>query len=110
VSSHDLEGGKVFHEQVNPDGTLDLLCLSCRALLGENLSQPNLSPVREAHRCQRGSILHSASGNSGSPPGIAFRLLRLLRSPSAAKTADGSGRSMPRQGVGATSEGDFECR
>jgi hypothetical protein len=97
MSNHDREGGKVFHEQVNPDGTLDLLCLSCRALVGENLSQSNLSPVREAHRCQGASILHSASGNSGSPRGIAFRLLRILRSPS--ETADGGSLSMPRQGA-----------
>jgi|SRR5579859_1504310 len=109
MSNDDREGGKVFHEQLNQDGTLDLLCLSCRALVGENLSQPNLSPVREAHRCHCATILHSASGNSGTPRGIAFRLLRILRSPSHAETADGGSLSMPRQGAGAMREGNFEC-
>lgn len=99
----------MFHEQINPDGTLDLLCLSCRALVAENLSQPNLSPSREGHKCPGASILHSASGNSGSPRGIAFRLLRILRSPSDVETADGGSLSMPRQGAGTMREEDFEC-
>jgi hypothetical protein len=43
---------KLFHEQFNADGTLDLLCLVCRALVGENLSLENLPGVREAHRCR----------------------------------------------------------
>jgi hypothetical protein len=97
MSNHDREGGKVFHEQVNPDGTLDLLCLSCRALVGENLSQPNLSLVREGHKCRGATIFRSASGNSGSPREIAFRLLRILRGPS--ETADGGSLLMPRQGA-----------
>jgi hypothetical protein len=44
--------GKLFHEQFNADGTLDLLCLVCRALVGENLSLENLPAVRETHRCR----------------------------------------------------------
>ena len=43
---------KRFHEQLNSDGTLDLLCLVCRALVGENLSETNLPGAREAHRCR----------------------------------------------------------
>jgi hypothetical protein len=41
-----------FYEQRNADGTLDLLCLICRALVGENLSEANLQGVREAHKCR----------------------------------------------------------
>ena len=41
----------MFHEQLNSDGSVDLLCLACRALVGENLSPANLPLVREAHRC-----------------------------------------------------------
>jgi hypothetical protein len=103
------KGDKMFHEQVNPDGTLDLLCLSCRALVAENLSRSNLSPVREGHRCQGATIFRSASGNSASPRGIAFRQPRILRSPSDSETADGGSLSMPGQGAGAMREGNFEC-
>lgn len=41
----------MFYEQLNPDGSVDLLCLDCRALVGENLSPGNLPLVREAHKC-----------------------------------------------------------
>jgi uncharacterized protein YodC (DUF2158 family) len=41
----------MFHEQLNADGSIDLLCLACRALVGENLSPANLPLVREAHKC-----------------------------------------------------------
>ena len=41
----------MFHEQLNSDGSVDLLCLACRALVGENLSSANLPLVREAHKC-----------------------------------------------------------
>jgi uncharacterized protein YodC (DUF2158 family) len=41
----------MFHEQFNSDGSVDLLCLACRALVGENLSTANLPLVREAHKC-----------------------------------------------------------
>jgi len=88
-------GDKMFHEQVNPDGTLDLLCLSCRALVAENLSQSNLSPVRDGHRCQGATIFRWASDKSGRPRRIAFRLLRILRSSSDAETADGGKLSIP---------------
>jgi hypothetical protein len=45
-------GERAFMERANGDGTLDLLCLSCRALVGENLSHPNLPVVEQAHRCR----------------------------------------------------------
>ncbi len=45
---------KLFFERGNPDGTQDLLCLSCRALVGENLSHRNLSAAQSAHKCRRG--------------------------------------------------------
>jgi uncharacterized protein YodC (DUF2158 family) len=41
----------MFHEQLNTDGSIDLLCLACRALVGENLSPANLPLVRMAHKC-----------------------------------------------------------
>lgn len=41
----------MFHEQLNSGGSVDLLCLACRALVGENLSPANLPLVREAHKC-----------------------------------------------------------
>jgi hypothetical protein len=41
----------MFHEQLNSDGSVDLLCLACRALVGENLLPANLPLVREAHKC-----------------------------------------------------------
>jgi len=41
----------MFHEQLNADGSIDLLCLACRALVGENLSPANLALVREVHKC-----------------------------------------------------------
>jgi len=40
-----------FHVQLNADGTLDLLCLVCRALVGENLPEASLPIAQEAHRC-----------------------------------------------------------
>jgi hypothetical protein len=43
---------KHFYEQRNTDGTLDLLCLICRALVGENLSEVHLQSMREAHKCR----------------------------------------------------------
>jgi hypothetical protein len=43
---------KLFHEQFNNDGTFDLLCLVCRALLGENLTSENLRSLREGHKCR----------------------------------------------------------
>jgi hypothetical protein len=43
-----------FLERDNANGTLDLLCLACRALVAENLPPSSVPEVQSAHQCRVG--------------------------------------------------------
>jgi hypothetical protein len=66
----------LFYEESNSDGTLDLLCLQCRTLVGENLSPRELSDLREAHRCRGGAKGFTVKGRKK----LSFMVLERLQS------------------------------
>jgi hypothetical protein len=53
--------GEHFHERSNPDGTLDLMCLLCRALIAENVQPSSLPALEAAHSCSAGRSSFSLS-------------------------------------------------